>query len=152
MRTLTLLAITLAALPLMAQAPASRKSATTSRPAAAKTTTPPTAARPARNSSGLPVGAVQVDEFTWRAKDEKGVAWIYRKNPFGFSKVREDEANKPVVPLAVAADVRVTETADGKYKFERTGPWGTQVWTKAKGDLSQEEKQWASKGQEAAKQ
>lgn len=159
MRTLPLFAILIAAsLPLAAQVPASRKAAPNNSRSTSVTDSPASRTgsaktAPARPSaSGLPAGAEKIDDFSWRATDEKGVAWIYRKNPFGFSKVREDEANKPAKILTAPADVRVSEIADGKYQFERTGPWGTQKWTKAATDLTDEETQWVKKGQEAAKQ
>ena len=144
MRNFLLLTMIAAAVPMAAQV--AQKA---SRPVSA-VAAPRPVAKPV-SSNGLPSGAEQVDQFTWRAKDDKGVVWLYRKNPFGFSKVREDEANKPVAPLAAPMDVRVKEDSDGKLRFERTGPWGVQKWSKTRAELTDEEKLWVAKGQEAAK-
>jgi hypothetical protein len=107
----------------------------------AETSAPATTALP----QGVPAGAVKIDENTYRFVEKSdsgkpGKVWLFRRNPFGVSKVEEKDAalNGEVLP-APQTPVTATEVGDA-YRFERKGPFGNQVWTKKKSDLTPEER------------
>ena len=125
-------------------------------PAAAKTTTSQkakvTTARPEPPSAiqGIPAGAVKIDENTYRFQEKDssgkpGTVWLFRRNPFGVSKIEEREAAK--IGLALPPTDTPTSVADlgDSYRFERPGPFGAKVWTKKKSDLTDEERSIAEK-------
>lgn len=89
----------------------------------------------------LPKGAVQVDAYSYRYTDSKGVKWLYRQTPFGLVKL-EDKPAAPVVEDPTPTTV--TDLGDS-VKFERKTPFGLQSWTKKKADLTDEDKALISK-------
>ena len=103
---------------------------------------------------GVPAGAVKIDDNTYRfqekdASGKPGKVWLYRRNPFGVSKVEEQQAaniGKPLPPTESPATV--TDLGDS-YRFERSGPFGAKVWTKKKTDLTPEERALAGKNDQS---
>jgi hypothetical protein len=114
-------------------------------------TSAPKEASPAPSATtlpqGIPAGAVKIDENTYRFAEKSdagkpGKVWLFRRNPFGFSKVEEKDAalNGQVVPPAeTPTPVTATDLGDS-YRFERKGPFGNSIWTKKKSDLTPEER------------
>jgi len=97
------------------------------------------AGKPAKTLS-LPPGAKLVEPNTWTFTDAQGKNWIYRKTPFGLSRLDADaddfaarkkpEKQVEITSVAISGDVA---------KFERPGPFGTYRWEKKLSDLSPEE-------------
>jgi hypothetical protein len=111
----------------------------------AGTATSKPAASNSANPEGIPAGAVKIDENTYRFEEKgtpakPGKVWLYRRNPFGVSKVEEKEAalNGQMLP-APETPASVTDLGDS-YRFERKGPFGSKVWTKKKSELTSEER------------
>src|SRR5436190_898758 len=78
---------------------------------------------------GIPADAVKIDEQTFKAKDKDGKTYVYRKTPFGVSRLTEEQFQKqveasPIKPAREAA-VKVTDLG-AEYKFERAHPFGIQ--------------------------
>ena len=105
---------------------------------------------PAAAIQGIPSGAVKIDENTYRfqekdASGKPGKVWLFRRNPFGVSKVEEKEAAKIGLSLA-PPETAVTATDLGEsYRFERPGPFGAKIWFKKKSELTAEERTIAEK-------
>ena len=94
---------------------------------------------------GIPAAAVQMDETTYRYQEKDpsgkpGKVWLYRRTPFGVSRIEENKAADigKVLP-APETPATVTDLGDS-YRFERSGPFGTKVWTKKKSELTPEER------------
>ena len=156
-----MLKLIFALLPLAAilgQAPAPKLATTApkaapqaAKPAAKSTASGKPAPPPSSGIQGIPVGAVKLDEITYRYQEKTstgkpGTVWLYRRTPFGVSKVEEKEAAK--IGQAVAAPVETPATATDlgdSYRFERPGPFGNKVWTKKKSELTDEERAIAEK-------
>jgi hypothetical protein len=85
----------------------------------------------------IPADAELIAPATWRHLDKSGKSWIYRKTPFGLSRVEEMQAPPP--GAAPAMNVKVTDLGD-TVRFERPTPMGNGVWVKKKSDLTAEEK------------
>jgi hypothetical protein len=122
------------------------------------------AAQPARQAqpaiTSIPSDAVQIGPQVYRYTDADGKNWIYRKTPFGISKVEERETS--TAPFASPAPsprpnadikVRAIENKDGTVRFEQGTPMGTRVWERKKSELTPEEKAWLeqSKNKDSAK-
>ena len=74
----------------------------------------------------------------------------FRRNPFGTSKIEEQESAKIGTPLP-PHDTPATATDIGdSYRFERSGPFGAKVWTKKKSELTAEEHGIVEKSYKAA--
>ena len=121
------------------QAPAQPKTATDTR---AKTATK---AAPRAAIQGIPAGAVKVDEITYRFEEKDssgkpGKIWLYRRNPFGVSRVEEKEAAKIGLALPAPETPATATDLGDSYRFERPGPFGAKVWTKKKSELTDEER------------
>ena len=99
---------------------------------------PPTASAKPSAPVTIPANAERIDSIHYRAKDEKGVQWDYTKTPFGVSKVRSDEKTKPIG----ASEPSPTLAYDlgDTVRFEKMTPFGKNVWTKNKSDLTETEK------------
>lgn len=106
--------------------------------------------KPAPAIQGIPSGAVKIDENTYRFQEKDssgkpGKVWLFRRNPFGVSKVEEKEAAKIGLSLA-APETPATATDLGEsYRFERSGPFGAKIWIKRKSELTAEERAIAEK-------
>jgi len=87
---------------------------------------------------GLPEGAKLTAPHTYSYTDAQGKKWVYRQTPFGLSKYSADDAGPAAEPKdknpAVATDLGDT------VRFERKTPFGSNVWTKKKTELTSEEK------------
>jgi len=82
----------------------------------------------------IPEGAVVDLKGDYRYTDSQGRMWIYRKTPFGVTRLEE-------TPEYVASGGGITAYDDGdKVRFERQGPWGVFKWEKKKSELDEGEK------------
>lgn len=115
------------------------------KPQPAKRTTKPKPAAAAQAQSVVPPGAVEVEPNLYRHIDTNGKAWLYRKTPFGISKMDESATQELLKAQAAAAastaKVRATDKGD-IVRFERSTPMGSQSWEKKKSELTAEEKGW----------
>jgi hypothetical protein len=95
----------------------------------------------ARANLEIPAGAVKTDDGSYRYTDPQGKKWIYRKTPFGISRLED----KPADTAARAAEsakrfeeVKATEDGD-TIRFERPGPFGAYKWQRKKTELDEME-------------
>jgi hypothetical protein len=87
----------------------------------------------------VPSGATKVDANTWTWRDAKGTEWTFRKTPFGLTRYRAQDVNRPVPPQQ-KPDTKVTDLGSA-WRFERQTPFGPQIWVKKKtAELNAEEK------------
>jgi hypothetical protein len=126
------------------------------------------------SAENIPSGAVKVDENTSKYTDAAGKKWIYRTTPFGTVKY-EDKAAAPDGPSqkkdqakdktpfgrydstvsAQESSIRMTKAREekGTIYFERPGPFGMIRWSRAKNELTDEEKAiWESRTKPAGSQ
>src|SRR5215469_5647338 len=111
-----------------------------------KTTAPARTIKPLE----IPKDAVETEPGTFRYTDSNGKKWIYRKTPFGVSRMEdkpEDTAAKPVDP---AEGIKAVEDGDTVH-FERPGPFGTYKWDKKKSELDDVERVALERTRTAAK-
>jgi hypothetical protein len=126
-------------------------------------TAPAKAAKP----PAIPAGAEEREPGFYYYTDPEGKKWIYRKTPFGVTKLEDKPADandakaaeNSLIGAAVAhsgkaednffAHVKITEDGD-LVKFERAGPFGISRWQKKKSDLTEEEKAALKKSQESS--
>ena len=99
-----------------------------------KKTTPPAAA-PAEVV--IPKGAVEQADGNFHYTDAQGKKWLYRKTPFGVSKVEE----KPLPAATVEQEDKITVATDAgdSVHFEKPSPFGTVKWDKKKTELDSNE-------------
>lgn len=127
------------------------------KPAAVKTQPPvvakkgPDAVKPAPAAkepkliNGIPEGAVQLEAYTFSYTDSAGKEWIYRRTPFGVSRVLRADTERPaaggglngVAPSRVP-EIKVVEAGDD-LQFEQNSPFGIRKWTKKKTELTSDE-------------
>ena len=93
----------------------------------------------------IPKDAVQVDANTYNYTDPAGKKWIYRKTPFGVSRVEDagisaQEAAK--IHNETAREIESTKAVeDGdSIRFERASPFGVTRWQRKKTDLNDTER------------
>ncbi len=98
------------------------------------------AKKPVATIQGIPAGAVKIDENTYRLPDKDGKVWLFRRNPFGVSKVEEKEAAKIGIVLPVPETPATATDLGDAYRFERPGPFGAKIWTRKKSELTAEER------------
>ena len=91
----------------------------------------------AASTTEIPAGAKLVEPFIYRYTDSQGKTWMYRKSPFGVMKWEEKET--PPAPVQAADPIVVTDLGDS-FRFARKSPFGDQIWTSKKSELSAEEK------------
>ncbi len=120
----------------------------------AKPTTKPQAAQQTQTAakSGsitVPADAEMIGPQVYRAKDANGKSWIYRKTPFGISRMEENPAvgTGAAGPIASApakkSEMKVKATDLGEsVRFEQATPMGNRVWERKKADLTPQEKAW----------
>jgi plastocyanin len=141
LRTLILFLIPLSLLVAEQKAPAQKRAA--KKPASAAA-----AALPA-----IPAGAEEIEPMLYRFKDKSGRVWLYRKTPFGITKMDEQQYNEIAKAQAGAAafesKVHAVDNGD-TVRFERATPMGKQSWEKKKSDLTSEEKAWLEQSVAAA--
>jgi hypothetical protein len=92
----------------------------------------------------IPKGAVETEPGTFRHTDAAGKKWVYRKTPFGVSRMEEKGAGAAAEPAKPAAadsyqNVRAFEEGDS-IRFERPGPFGVSQWKTKKSDLNASER------------
>ncbi len=88
----------------------------------------------------LPPGAVEAGPDTWHHTDRQGRKWVYRKTPWGLTRLEEKQgaANKEGGSTQ-AAVIRAFD--DGEHvRFERPGPFGVYRWRRSKSELNDEER------------
>ena len=78
----------------------------------------------------VPSGATKVDANTWTWRDAQGTEWTFRETPFGISRYRTEDANRPT-PAPQKPDTTVTDLGSA-WRFERQTPHGPQIWEKKK--------------------
>jgi len=98
----------------------------------------------------VPPDATPVGPYAWRHTDKDGKTWIYRKTPFGLSKV-EEQPMTSAVPMPPPPKVKVVDNGDS-YRFEKPTPMGPRVWERKKTELTEEEKTFvaAERGEKPA--
>ncbi|MGE5567703.1 MAG: hypothetical protein ACM3S5_01580 [Rhodospirillales bacterium] len=103
-----------------------------------KTGTAP-AAKQTATRLAVPAGAEQIGPNSWRHTDEKGQTWIYRKTPFGITRMVEAPP-KPETELP--AGLKAVQVGD-EIRFERPGPFGPTRWSRKPDELTEiERKVW----------
>ena len=134
MRNLVLLFLPVVLLSATEKAPPAKKTA--AKPAASAVRTAPPAA------VTIPSGAVEIEPFLFRHTAADGKVWLYRKTPFGITKMEEsarDEAQRTAQKAATAP--KITDNGD-TIRFERNTPMGKHSWERKRAELTVEEKQW----------
>lgn len=104
--------------------------------------------KPLANPNVIPAGAVKIDEQTYKLKEKDGKTWVYRKTPFGVSRLEEEQFRKQneaaLIKPSVEAPVKVTDLG-AEYRFERAHAFGSQVWKKKKTELTKDEQSYVEK-------
>ena len=107
--------------------------------------------KPAATSTpglALPPGAVKIDDITYKVKEKDGKTYVYRRNPFGVSRLPEEQFQKiqstPNIAPSTDVPVKVTDLG-AEYRFQRMTPFGGQSWKRAKSDLTAEERAYVEK-------
>ena len=142
-----MLKLIIALLPLAATVTAQQAAA---KPTPTKATLSRTAAAKPTSIQGIPAGAVQIDEITYRFQEKDssgkpGKIWLFRRNPFGVSKIEEKEAAKLGLVAPHQETPATASDLGDAIRFERPGPFGSKVWSKSKFDLTDEERAIAEK-------
>jgi len=126
------------ALALSAQDPQAPKKQTQQTPKAAAKVAPK--APDASKLAAIPAEAVQGADGDYHYTDPQGEKWIYRKTPFGVTRL-EDTPERAAAKAAAAGGAGITATEDGDVvRFERQGPFGVWKWEKKKSELDETEK------------
>src|SRR4051794_39460830 len=118
------------------------------KPAAKKETAAPATTAPPEVT--VPADATPVGPYAWRYTAKEGKAWLYRRTPFGLSKVQEQPMTAaPTMPPP--PKVKVEDKGDS-YRFEKPTPMGPRVWERKKAELTEEEKTFvtAERGEKPA--
>ena len=106
----------------------------------------PATAAAASGSISIPADAVEIAPQVYRYKDDKGKTWIYRRTPFGISKLEDRSAEMPAAdagPAPMPTENRIKVRAIDKgdtVRFEQQTPMGIRAWEKKKDDLTVAEK------------
>jgi hypothetical protein len=88
----------------------------------------------------IPADAVQGADGDYHYTDPQGKKWIYRKTPFGVTRLEDTpELASSKSAAANGAGIKATEDGD-KVRFERLGPFGVWKWEKKKSELDETEK------------
>ena len=126
------------ALALLAQAPQAPKKQTPQTPRVAGKSAPK--ATDASKPAAIPAEAVQGADGDYHYTDPQGKKWIYRKTPFGVTRL-EDTPERAAAQAAAASGAGIKATEDGDIvRFERQGPFGLWKWEKKKSELDEAEK------------
>lgn len=118
---------------------AAKKSPDAPKPAAAAKAAEP------KLIDGIPEGAVQLEAYTYSYTDSAGKEWIYRRTPFGVSRVLRADTERPAangglsgVAPSHTPELKVVEAGDD-LQFEQNSPFGVRKWTKKKSELTSDE-------------
>lgn len=84
----------------------------------------------------IPPDALQTPDGSFSYTDKDGKKWLYRRTPFGVSKVED----KPVVADATEDKLTTAVEKGDTIQFERPGPFGATKWEKKKTELNEDEK------------
>ena len=88
----------------------------------------------------IPAAAVLGADGDYHYTDPQGKKWIYRKTPFGVTRM-EDTPERSTAKAAAANGAGIKATEDGDIvRFERLGPFGLWKWEKKKSELDETEK------------
>ena len=88
----------------------------------------------------IPAEAVLGADGDYHYADPLGKKWIYRKTPFGVTRM-EDTPDRAAAKAAAASGAGIKATEDGDIvRFERLGPFGLWKWAKKKSELDETEK------------
>jgi hypothetical protein len=88
----------------------------------------------------IPAQAVLAADGDYHYTDPQGKKWIYRKTPFGVTRM-EDTPQLASANAVAAAGAFIKATEDGDtVRFERQGPFGVWKWEKKKSELDEAEK------------
>lgn len=99
---------------------------------------PPAKTTPDANAASIPDGVREIQPNTYTFTDTQGQKWIYRKTPFGVSRLPD----KPVTDTgAVPADEQLAQATTAVDRgesilFTRPGPFGVYRWESRKTDLN----------------
>ena len=92
----------------------------------------------------IPSDAVLGEGGDYHYTDPQGKKWIYRKTPFGVTRMEdspESAAAKAAAKAASANGAGIKATEDGDIvRFERLGPFGVWKWERKKSELDETEK------------
>jgi hypothetical protein len=126
------------ALALSAAAPQAQKKTAPAAPKAAAKTAPKVG--DASKPMAIPSDAVLGEDGDYHYTDPQGKKWIYRRTPFGVTRM-EDSPERAAVKAAAANGAGIKATEDGDIvRFERLGPFGVWKWEKKKSELDDTEK------------
>jgi hypothetical protein len=133
------LVVCISALTLSAAAPqAKKKSAPAAPKAVAKSAAPNVG--DASKPMAIPSDALLSEDGDYHYTDPQGKKWIYRKTPFGVTRM-EDSPERAAAKTAAANGSGIKATEDGDIvRFERLGPFGVWKWEKKKSELDDTEK------------
>jgi hypothetical protein len=118
-----------AALALSAETPAPKKTAAA--PAAAK-------------ALELPANAKPNGVNQWTHTDDQGQEWIYKRTPFGLTRLPKpgsalaNAQGQNAMPSRLHEGISVREDGDTVH-FSRVGPFGPMKWSKKRDELSEAE-------------
>jgi hypothetical protein len=118
-------------------------------PQPAKKTTPPAPAKTIKPLE-VPKEAVEIEPGTFRYTDSDGKKWIYRKTPWGVSRLEDKPVDAADKPVDASATIKAVEDGD-VVRFERPGPFGAYRWQKKKSDLDETERAALDRARTAAK-
>jgi hypothetical protein len=94
----------------------------------------------ASKPTAIPAGAVADSTGDYHYTDPQGKKWIYRKTPFGVSRLEDTgEATATKADAASGGGIVAFDEGD-KVRFERKGPFGMWKWEKKKSELDESEK------------
>jgi hypothetical protein len=128
----------MSALALSAAAPQAQKKTAPAAPKAAAKTAPKVG--DASKPMAIPSDAVLGEDGDYHYTDPQGKKWIYRRTPFGVTRM-EDSPERAAVKAAAANGAGIKATEDGDIvRFERLGPFGVWKWEKKKSELDDTEK------------
>jgi hypothetical protein len=88
----------------------------------------------------IPAEAVLGADGDYHYTDPQGKKWIYRKTPFGVTRIEDTpQLTATRGPDVSGAGIKATEDGD-IVRFERQGPFGLWKWEKKKSELDEGEK------------
>ena len=130
--------VCMSALTLSAAAPQAQKKIGAGHPEGRAKTAPKVG--DASKPMAIPSDAVLGEDGDYHYTDPQGKKWIYRKTPFGVTRL-EDSPERAAAKAAAANGAGIKATEDGDIvRFERLGPFGVWKWEKKKSDLDDTEK------------
>ena len=74
-----------------------------------------TLAQSRETPSGIPAGAVVIQDNTWRWVDKTGKAWLYRSTPFGL--MRSEEPKQTVAKRPAGVPAEAAPVSEGVWRW-----------------------------------